>query len=53
MRSIAVADLHERTLGHFDFEDQSLVLVLGFAVAFGDALAFLPGEAAVCCEEAG
>lgn len=36
----------EGSLGAFDFEQERLVLVAGFAVALGDALAFLPGEAA-------
>jgi hypothetical protein len=36
-------DIDERSLGHFDFENERLVLVLSFAVALGDALAFLPG----------
>ena len=39
--------IQERSLGHLDLEDESLVLVLCFAVALGHALAFLPGETTV------
>ena len=41
--AFACLKINERSLCHLDFEDESLVLILSFAVALRYALAFLPG----------